>query len=193
VVRTRVGYAGGTKENPTYHSLGDHSESLQIDYDPSRISYEQLLDVFWASHDATQKPWSRQYISVIFYHDEEQKRLATASMEREQERRGKKILTEIVPLQKFYLAEDYHQKYYLLNEFRLAREYQAIYPAQEDFLDSTAVSRVNGYIGGNGSSEQLEREISSLGLSPEGENFLREKMHDYESAGRNWCPAPQVN
>lgn len=71
MIRTRVGYAGGSKENPTYYSLGDHSETIQIDYDPTQISYGQLLEVFWNSHNPTYEPWSRQYMSIIFYHSED--------------------------------------------------------------------------------------------------------------------------
>ena len=79
MVRTRVGYAGGTKENPTYTSLGDHSEAIRIDYDPTRISYAELLEIFWQSHNCTSRAYSRQYMSIILYHDEEQRKLAEES------------------------------------------------------------------------------------------------------------------
>ena len=79
MIRTHVGYTGGTTENPTYHNLDGHTEAVQIEYDPSRISYQELLDVFWGGHNPTQPAWSRQYASIVFYHDEEQKRLAEAS------------------------------------------------------------------------------------------------------------------
>jgi len=176
VVRTRVGYAGGSKENPTYHSLGDHAETIQIDYDPARISYGELLDLFWAGHSPTSRPWSSQYASIIFYHDEEQKRLAEESREREAERRGVPIYTEIEPFDRFYLAEDYHQKYRLRGNRALLAELEAIYPGIDDLVASTAAARVNGYLGGNGSLAQLEAEIDSLGLSPEGQERLREAV-----------------
>jgi len=70
VVRTRVGYTGGSTKNPTYHSLGDHTETVQIDYDPTQISFEELLDVFWDSHRPTQRAWSRQYMAAVFFHNE---------------------------------------------------------------------------------------------------------------------------
>jgi methionine-S-sulfoxide reductase len=95
VVRTHVGYAGGTTENPTYHNLGGHSETIQIEYDPTRISYQELLDVFWAGHAPTQPAWSRQYASLIFYHDEEQRRLAQASKERYEAQCDCQVYTEI--------------------------------------------------------------------------------------------------
>ena len=166
MVRTRVGYAGGAKVDPTYRDLGDHSETIQIDYDPAQISYQELLDIFWHSHSPTARPWSKQYASIIFYHDEEQRRLAEASLEREAEERGKPIFTVIIPFSEFYLAEAYHQKHSLQQDPDLLREFRAIYPDDEDFVNSTAVARVNGIVGGNGTLAALQEEIESLGLSP---------------------------
>lgn len=174
MVRTRVGYAGGTKENPTYHSLGDHTETLQLEYDPTHISYEELLDVFWNYHNPTSRPFSRQYMSIIFYHDETQRELAMERREREESRLGKMIYTEIEPYDGFYLAEPYHQKYRLRRVGKLEQAYLRIYPELEDFVDSTATARANGYLGGYGSCEQLEREIDRLGLPQSG----RERLHE---------------
>ena len=95
MVRTRVGYAGGTLVNPTYHRLGDHTESIEVDYDPEVISYEDLLAVFWSSHSPTSRPWSRQYASLILTHDDTQRRLAEESLRREEERRGRKTVVEV--------------------------------------------------------------------------------------------------
>jgi peptide-methionine (S)-S-oxide reductase len=176
VIRTRVGYAGGDKENPTYYSLGGHAETIQIDYDPARISYAALLDLFWASHSPTVRPFSTQYASIIFYRDEEQKRLAEESRDREAARRGAAIYTEIQPLTRFYLAEDYHQKYRLRQDGVLLAEFQSIYPNPADLVASTAAARVNGYLGGNGTLAQLQAEIGSLGLSPAGKERLLERV-----------------
>ena len=166
MVRTRVGYAGGTKKNPTYHDLGDHTETIQMEYDPAVISYEQLLDVFWDSHNAAAPSWSRQYMSIIFTHDEEQKRLAAESRDREAARTKSTIVTEIRPAGEFFRAEGYHQKYRLRSEREILREFTAIYPAERDFVDSTAVARVNGYLDGYGTSADLKAELPALGLSP---------------------------
>ena len=174
MIRTRVGYAGGSKENPTYYSLGDHSETIQIDYDPTRISYQQLLGVFWSSHSPIYEPGSRQYMSVVFYHSEEQKRLAIDMKESEEARLGRDIFTEIVPFSEFYLAEAYHQKYYLRQEPAPMKDFSAIYPATEDFIASTAVAHVNGYAGGYGEPATLEKELSILGLSEAGRKRLLE-------------------
>lgn len=166
MVRTRVGYAGGTAANPTYHNLGDHTETVQIEYDPTRISYQELLDVFWAGHDSTRPASSRQYASIIFYYTEEQGRLAQESKERREAQCGCQLYTEIVPATEFYLAEDYHQKYRLQQSAEFMAEFRAMYPHGNDFVDSTAAARVNGYMGGYGTLADLQAEIDDLGLSP---------------------------
>ncbi len=161
-----MGYTGGTTKNPTYHLLGDHTESVEVDYDPVRIGYARLLDVFWASHHPGDRPWTRQYRAVVFYHDEEQRREAVASRDRVAERIHGKVYTEILPAGVFYPAEGYHQKYALRNYPDLEREFRAIYPKEGDFVASTAVARVNGYVAGDGSLAQLSKELWNLGLSP---------------------------
>ena len=119
MIRTRVGYAGGTEPNPTYRNVGSHSETIQIDFDPEIVSYDELLDVFWAANAAYLSPFSRQYNSIIFYHDEEQKLMAEESYQKRLEGRSNTVLTEIIPYKEFTLAELYHQKYYLQIEERL--------------------------------------------------------------------------
>jgi peptide-methionine (S)-S-oxide reductase len=165
-VRTRVGYTGGTKKDPTYHDLGDHTESFQVDYDPTVTSYAKLLKVFWASHNPCEEDGSTQYMSAVFWHDAVQKKLAEETRDAEQVRRGAKIKTALLPVGTFYLAEDYHQKYFLRLHTQLFKEFQAIYPTKKDLYHSTAVARVNGYLGGHGSSVSLLKEIAGYGLSP---------------------------
>jgi peptide-methionine (S)-S-oxide reductase len=172
VVRTRVGYAGGDSQNPTYRNIGDQSETIQIDYDPALISYEELLALFWGAHSPISPSSSSQYASIIHYGTDEEKLLAEQSMQAQEEVLGKKIYTEIIPLGEFTLAEDYHQKYYLQNRNDLMSEFSAIYPDIQDFINSTAAARANGYVGRNGSLEMLEAEIDSLGLSDEGQEEL---------------------
>jgi peptide-methionine (S)-S-oxide reductase len=167
VVRTRVGYSGGTKKQPTYRRLGDHTETVQVDYDPTKISYETLLEVFWSSHHPGSPSWSRQYMNVIFYHNEEQKRLAEASKARVAAKTGGQVHTAILPATEFTLAEDYHQKYYLRQASGLWRELSGFYPDLKNLVNSTAAARMNGYVAGYGSVDQLEEELPGLGLSPE--------------------------
>ena len=129
VISTTAGYTGGTETNPTYNEVSagktGHAEAIQVVYDPSRVSYSELLDVFWRNIDPTQPDGQfvdigRQYRSAIFYHNEEQKRLAEASREKLEQsgKFGRKIVTEIVPATAFYPAEEYHQDYYQKNPIR---------------------------------------------------------------------------
>ena len=76
VIRTRVGYAGGRLKAPTYTHIGDHTETVQVDYDPAQITYAELLEVFWQGHNPRSRPYSRQYMAAVFYHNQEQKELA---------------------------------------------------------------------------------------------------------------------
>jgi methionine-S-sulfoxide reductase len=171
VIRTRVGYAGGKTEQPNYRRMGDHTETVQIDYDPAVISYEQLLDAFWKSHDPTRRSFSTQYKRVVFFNNAEQQKKAEASKQALEKKLGKPVRTQIAPLKIFTLAEEYHQKY-LLKHHPLKEEVLKIYPDEIDWVDSTAAARLNGYAGGHGSQEQLDKEIKSLGLSAKGEKML---------------------
>ena len=173
MVRTRVGYTGGTLKDPTYHNLGDHTESIQVDYDPTKTTYDQMLDLVWSCHNPCGSAWSRQYMSAIFYDGEAQKKAVLASKARQEEKLGKPVKTAILPLAKFYLAEDYHQKYELRSTADLIKEFKAIFADEKDFLNSTAAARVNGYIAGRGTKEQLKKELDLLGLSAEGKKRLQ--------------------
>ena len=122
VIDAAVGYAGGHTENPTYKEVctdrTGHAEVVQVEYDPAKVSYAQLLDVFWSAHDPTQvnrqgPDYGTQYRTVIFYHDDEQKAEAEASKQYldASGRFSRPIATQIVPAAPFYRAEDYHQRY----------------------------------------------------------------------------------
>ena len=113
-------------------------------------------------------------MSAIFYHDESQQKLALETMTIEERRRNKKIQTEILPFDRFYLAEDYHQKYQLRQRRQLMTEFKTIYPRNIDFVNSTAAARVNGYIGGHGTPEEIMANIERLGLSDVGQKQLLE-------------------
>ena len=122
VFATAVGYMGGVMDNPTYEDVcytqTQHAEVVKVVYDPRRVSYDQLLEVFWANHDPTtlnrQGPdVGTQYRSAIFYHNEAQAEAARASL-KQQEASGRfkrPIVTEITPVSTFWMAEDYHQQY----------------------------------------------------------------------------------
>ena len=187
MIRTRVGYAGGDEPNPTYHNIGSHSETIQIDYDPDIVSYDELLDIFWAENSAYLSPFSRQYNSIIFYHDEEQKKMAEESYKQRREERSNTVLTEILSYSNFNYAELYHQKYYLQAEQRIMKDALSNLDDFEGFMFSTTAARLNGYVGGYGDPTTLEKEIESYGLSDEGEKIL---LGIAERGLLRACPAP---
>jgi len=115
-------------------------------------------------------------MSAIFFHNDEQRQLALETRDHEATKFTGTIVTEIIPLDEFYLAEAYHQKYYLQQVPELMREFRTIYPAVRDLVNSTAAARVNGYVGGYGSLEVLKTEIDALGLSAAGNKTLLEML-----------------
>jgi len=176
-----VGYTGGTTQDPTYGNLGDHTETIQIDYDPDQISYEKLLEVFWRSHDPTTRSWSRQYMSALFFHNDEQRRLAIKTRDFQASQRGQKIYTRILPAPAFYLAEAYHQKHALGSDRPLMEVLRPLYKTNNDFMNSTAVAKVNGYVGGYGTIASLEAELTRLALPTE---VIREVLDILQGYGR---------
>ena len=123
VVSTKVGYTGGILPNPTYEEVctdqTGHAEAVQVEYDPTLITYDELLDIFWNNHDPTslnrQGPdVGKQYRSVVFFHDTNQKMTAEKSKDQldKSGKYEKQIVTEILPAPQFYNAEEYHQKYF---------------------------------------------------------------------------------
>src|SRR3954469_14948977 len=122
VTSTRVGYIGGQTENPTYKAVctdrTGHAEAVEVEFDPSKVPYTDLLNVFWENHDPTQvnrqgPDWGTQYRTVIFYHTDDQKRAAEASKATltASGKFRRPIATQIVPATDFWKAEDYHQQY----------------------------------------------------------------------------------
>jgi len=109
---------------------------------------------------------------AVFYHNDEQKDLALERRDHIAAKTDGKVHTEIIPYSEFYLAELYHQKYQLQLNRNLTREFKTIYSANEDFVNSTAAARVNGYLGGHGSLSQLQAELRDLGLSTAGADNL---------------------
>lgn len=121
VVDAPVGYSGGTVAEPSYEQVctgrTGHAEVVEVEYDPEKVGYDELLDVFWRNHDPTQKDrqgpdFGTQYRSAIFYHDDDQRRRAEASRERDQSSRRRAVVTEITSAGPFYRAEEYHQRYF---------------------------------------------------------------------------------
>ena len=138
------------------------------------ISYGELLKRFWEGHDPTARSWSTQYKAVVFYHNDEQRKMAEETRNKIEAAQKIKVQTEILPFSRFYVAEAYHQKYGLRGHSEFMKEFRKIYPSDEALMNSTAAARVNGYLSGFGSSAALQEEIESLGLSPEAGQRLLE-------------------
>ncbi|MCK5914417.1 MAG: peptide-methionine (S)-S-oxide reductase [Desulfuromusa sp.] len=192
VYRTSAGYAGGSGNSPSYRRMKDHSETVLVEFNPQEVSYLQLLEVFWGSHDPTIDSYSRQYRNAIFYVTEEQRIQAEQSRELLEDTNKLSISTMIEKAGDFYPAEDYHQKYYLRRLDKLIGEFKQIYPDDAQFVASTAAARINGYLGCNGNPEDLKKEVDLFGLSLAAQKYLvahvSTKCSRFEGMT---CPAPQ--
>ncbi|XP_057858574.1 peptide methionine sulfoxide reductase A5 isoform X2 [Cryptomeria japonica] len=152
VIRTTAGYSGGTKLNPEYRLLGDHAEAVQVEYDPKLIRYEQLLNVFWSNHDATQvfgqgPDVGDQYRSIIFTSGNDEAKLAALSKEREQTKiRDNLVTTQIQEFETFYPAEPEHQKFEL-RQNSLLLQLIGMMP-EEEFARSSMATKLNSYAAG---------------------------------------------
>ena len=150
--------------------MGDHTESIQIDYDPKKISYKELLTIFWRAHSPELKAYSQQYKAAIFYHDETQHKLALetkAALEK-----IKPVYTELIKASTFTRAEDYHQKYQMRRYEGIMADFKRMYPNPKDFADSTAAARINGFLMGYGRADDLKRWLPQLGLGAHAQKEL---------------------
>lgn len=182
MVRTRVGYAGGTTSDPTYRSMGDHTETVQIDFDPEAVSFAEIARLFWDEHDPSAAGWSTQYRNVIFFHDQAQKKVLE-KMVRELEASGRPVATAVEPYAGFILAEGYHQKHSLAAYHEFMAHLRDVYPDLSQVVDSTAAARLNAVLGGY--KLQNPSEIEELGLSDNLARLLRKVA----IRGRG-CPLP---
>ena len=179
---------------------GDHTESIQLQFDPSKISYNELLDMFWNNHDCTSAR-SKQYMSAIFYHSEEQQEKALASRDIFQTTQSRKIVTRIDEAQTFYNAEEYdysilikimvhaclclwfyllflvyfsyHQKYILRQNPSVLAELNL---SDAELITSHVAARLNGYLGGHGTQKQLQEELDEFSLSNKVKEKIRAKV-----------------
>jgi peptide methionine sulfoxide reductase msrA/msrB len=177
VIEVLAGYTGGHKDNPTYEEVSSgttgHVEAIQVKYDPSKVTYTRLLDVFWHQIDPTDANGQfvdrgSQYRSVIFYHNDEQKRLAEQSKQAYEKsgRFDRPIVTEIVKATKFYRAEDYHQDYYKKNPVRY--KFYRFNSGRDQYL-----KKEWGSDRGTGEAEQLPRYAGKDYLKPSSEVLKR--------------------
>ena len=148
VVRTRVGYAGGTTADPSYHALGDHTEAFQVDYVPAEISFADLLNVVFESHHPHRQTGKVQYQNIVFTATAEQRDALSSYLDdSEYDREG--IETRIEPLDGFTLAEPYHQKYHLQSKRWATTVFREAGYDGADLRESPAAATLNGYVSGH--------------------------------------------
>lgn len=147
-----------------------------MDFDPSIISFERLCDLFWQEHDPTARAWSTQYKAVLFAHDDAQERAARASATAVEARLGQRVRTEVRRLDRFYVAEDYHQKYSLRHDRLLMSELARYFPDPASLRESTSAMRLNAWLAGHATKEQVERDLPLLGLTPAGQEHIRREL-----------------
>lgn len=165
VLFTRVGFSGGSFPDPSYSAIGDHVETVEVLFDPDQLSYGQLLDYFWDHHNAHAKPIFRQYASAVFTTDPEQERVARLVRKQRQARApGEPLLTALQALERFYPAEESHQKYYLSQDPELL-ERLPCYAEQK--LQTRLATKLNALVGRAGKQSELTDQLTALGLSAE--------------------------
>jgi peptide-methionine (S)-S-oxide reductase len=142
VVRTRVGYAGGTDPDPTYHALGDHTEVVQVEYDPAHLDYRALLAAAFAAHDPYRQPAKRQYHHVVCLETDRQRAALEAYLDAEGYAR-EDVATRIEPLSAFVPAESYHQKYTLRTDRTLLEVFEEAEYDDEAIRESPAAAKLN--------------------------------------------------
>ena len=176
VWKTRVGYAGGKIDNPTYHNLGSHTETIQLEYDPEQITYKELIEIFFDNHNPYRKAYGSQYKSIVFYHNERQKEIFedyAANLNN-----GRQLYIELNEYRVFHYAEFYHQKYRLQSFNNIMSELRELYSTDREFINSTLTARLNHYVGSKKGMDLFEKEKEFYGLESETidwlKNFIRE-------------------
>lgn len=153
--------------------MGDHTETAQLDYDPSIITYQELVQQFFSNHNPNRKPYrDREYISIILFYNEEQREIAEEEKKKQEKMAAMPIQTEISPYKGFTLAEDRQQKWHIKRNKTAMEELKRLYPSEEALLNSTLVARMNGLAKGYGSVRDVENEISRWNIDKVDQNRL---------------------
>ncbi|GIO32575.1 MULTISPECIES: peptide-methionine (S)-S-oxide reductase MsrA [Paenibacillus] len=169
VVRTRTGYAGGTSSEPTYRRMGDHTETVEVDFDPAVLSYEDLLNVFWDHHrpENINGYKGRQYQSMLLYRSLEQKEMIGRVLQKRGAAGKGEPATEIHRFAVFYAAEERHQKYYLKRHSHAVERLLTLYPSIAEMDRSTLAARLNGLAKGYANRSGVLEEINRWPLPEE--------------------------
>ena len=175
-----MGYCGGTTKNPTYRSIGDHTEAISIDYDPDVLAYQTLLNLFWTRHRCQSESHCRQYMNAVFSHNASQQEAAQLSLSAHAARLGilpDSVTTPILPIDRFTLAERYHQKYRIRRNDEIRLFLEETYPDIKAFADSTVATRINAAFGSGTDKDwqALLEELPDYGLPQQIEAQVREK------------------
>ncbi|MCG7346441.1 peptide-methionine (S)-S-oxide reductase [Sporosarcina sp. ACRSL] len=173
VIRTRVGYAGGTTPTPTYRQMGDHTETVEIDFDPAILRYEDVLRHFWRNHYPNRDQYKgRQYLSLLRCRGNEQLEIAERVKTEMEVELGERIETNIAGFTDFTLAEERHQKYYLKRYPKALEQLKVLYPEPELLLHSTFAARLNGFVKGIRTKESLLEEMNGWKIDQDGRAVL---------------------
>lgn len=168
IIRTRVGFAGGTAEAPTYRRMGDHTETVELQFDPAVVTYDELLETFWNNHN----PYNingykdRQYQSLLLYRNDEQEEAFRTIKSRIERDKGS-LDTELSPFRAFYPSEARHQKYYLKRFPDAVNKLSELYPSEEELESSTLAARLNGVAKGFLNLERLRHELAQWPIPEE--------------------------
>ncbi|MDN7245033.1 peptide-methionine (S)-S-oxide reductase MsrA [Planococcus shenhongbingii] len=177
VLRTRVGFSGGTTPNPAYRNMGDHTETVQIDFDPELIPFEEVLKQFWRNHYPNRDEYKgRQYISLLRFHSDAQAEAIERVKKEMEAELGEEIETEIASYTQFALAEERHQKYYLKRYPKALEQLEIFYPNPDLLIDSTFAARLNGFVKGFGTRESLKQEIMGWNTKKANRQILADKL-----------------
>lgn len=176
ILQTRVGYSSGEEKNPTYENIKDHSECVEILYDSNVIKYKDLLKILKSTYNSSYASVMKQYASIIFYQEEEEKKEAIeflASLK-------KPNFTQIKKMSDFYLAENYHQKYYLQLNKELFKDIRSNFNSYEEALFSKTSSRINGYLTGKGNLKLFLSQEKELKISDKMKIRLKNIVESYD-------------
>ncbi len=135
-------------------------------------SFEKLLDVFWEEHNPCGPAWSTQYKAILFYNDDAEKKIAEASAQKVSKKKRRPVTTELKKLERFYFAEDYHQKYSLRRNRALYENIRTMFDSERAFSESTVATKVNAYLDGHIGYSTLQKELGKIGLKAIGARGL---------------------
>lgn len=165
VVRTRVGFAGGNTANPTLLRPGNHAQVVEIHFDPMVVTFQQLLHIFWGSHDGTETGLVSHWSLILVVHDG-QRRRAASFLSLQQAKIRQRIATRILPMTEFHEAELKYQRYFLQQNRVLLRQFSA-WPTQR-FVNSWRTTKINSVLAGHGTAHDLSRHVGKMGLDKSG-------------------------